>query len=98
LLANIASESGRALCLAYFLLIFAGATAGCIETIVHTTGGGFQHRPEHGVSPSNPEKIKKSLSPIPEFKPPKNQKVSSKPPKYTPHIPAIQQKSIPSTK
>lgn len=59
-------------------LFFAGATAGCIETIVHTTGGGFRQVEGRGVSPSNPEKIKKSLSPIPEFKTQKNQKVSSK--------------------
>lgn len=41
-------------------LFFAGATAGCIETIVHTTGGGFRLVEGRGVSPSNPEKIKKS--------------------------------------
>ena len=55
-------------------LFFAGAAAGCINTIVHTTGGGFWHRPARGASPSNPEKIKKSLSPIPEFKPKKTKK------------------------
>lgn len=36
--ANIASETARRYA-GLILLIFAGATAGCIETIVHTTEG-----------------------------------------------------------
>ena len=69
-----------------FFAYFFSATAGCIETIVHTTGGGFWHRPARGVSPSNPEKSKKSLLQIPEFKPPKKSKSLFKTSKvYTPH-------------
>ena len=69
-----------------FCLFFAGAAAGCIETIVHTTGGGFWHRPARGVSPSNPEKIKKSLFPNSRIQTTKKSKSLFKTSKvYTPH-------------